>query len=135
MPTARPFSDRADVDPEGNIVPIDTPTNADVLKTELHREPTWPVKVAHPFDIEIVPTVLGAAKQIAGEAIPYTHTDPELALPYNPRRANIVIYDAFGPNEATWRIGRTAADCLRDETALIFALAIIPRMVCRFAWN
>lgn len=129
--TVRPFSDRARPDPRGNVLPYDAPADATVLQADLPGG--LPVELTNPADLELVPFTIGGVRTVIGDAS--GTTAPEVLFPANPRRGALTVYPSAGAG-ARWRVGRSAADVLRDDTSVIYTTAGFPLPVLlRVSWT
>lgn len=136
MPTARPFSDQARPDPEGNAVPYDSAPAEELLQGEYPSG--LPVALVSEAAIDLHPLRLGGAMTLFGRVAPFD--EPRQLLPADPRRAAVTVY-AAGADAAldgVFLVGRTRDDVLREDTSLrmavtaLFGVPVPPP--ARFCW-
>jgi hypothetical protein len=124
MPLKPRHTDTHEVEPE-DFAPFDTPPTDEVLQAEepdTEIEPV-PVRLVNKVRVDQLPTELGITKSFK----PST-TEPEQALPRNPRRATVNFWQVSG---GSFRVARTQGEALRDDSSIIISSNAGP---FRFHW-
>jgi hypothetical protein len=117
--TVRPFSNRAVPDEAGNVTPTyDAPSGAELYeRTGDGQGPAAPARLVGSVNIELLPFELGAVHTIVSEDPPYRA--PEMLIGEDTRRGALTLY-SIGPTiDTRWRVGRSAADVLRDDSSIL----------------